>query len=153
MSERNAELASRDTFTDDELRNVESFADLAKLMQDKEVQSTDVSTVLGDGFTLLSTAEKRQLIKVPLAVVSWTFAQGDNGEFVSLRVITKTNQKVIINDGSTGIRDQVKDLVQRGIKPVVWVAKGLRVSEYDYEDEKTGEMKRAQTFYLDTSAG
>ena len=146
-----AELARRETFSADQLRSVSSFAELSQLINETGIVVTDVSSVLGDGFSVLPTDEKNTLIGVPFVILSWTFSEGDNGEFVSLRIVTRTDRKLIINDGSTGIHDQVRKMHADGVLPVVFVPRGLRVSEYDYEDDH-GKKKRASTFYLNTSA-
>ena len=96
------------------------------------------------------------MLNSELIIVEWHFAVGDNGEFVSLAVVTKDGQKLIVNDGSTGIRDQVKDLEARGIFPPVLVSRGLRVSEYYYDPNDSDKKSRTQvegyrkatTYYL-----
>lgn len=158
MSENSAEVARRETFTNDQLREIGSFADLAKLINETGIDRTDISDVLGDGFELLSTPEKNQLVDRPFAIVSWAFSVGDQGEFVTLHCITKDDRKVIINDGSTGIHDQVKALHAAGVTPVVFVPKGLRRSDYVRKDEfnapildDQGREQHATTYYLNTS--
>ena len=158
MPESSAEVARRETFTSDQLREIGSFADLAKLINETGVEHVDIAdTVLSDGFELLSTTEKDQLVNRPFAIVSWQFAEGDQGEFVTLRCVTKDNRKVIINDGSTGIHEQVRKLHDAGVMPVVFVGKGLRRSDYVRKSEAgipilddKGKEQRATTYYLNT---
>lgn len=109
------------------------------------------STDLGSGWSVLPTAEKSRLVGVPIIVLDWTFNEGDNGEFVSARVITKANERLVLNDGSTGVCAQLRELEMREETRAVYCKRGLRVSEYDYTD-KDGQKRPAKTFYLDTSA-
>jgi hypothetical protein len=145
-------IARRDVFTTDDLRAITSFDDLKAVMVAQGIKPTNIADVLGDGFELLPTDQKFTLQGEPFAIVSWTFTDGDNGEFVSARVITKTNRKLILNDGSKGgIRDQLRDIHEKGHLPPVWVPKGLRVSDYEYEDND-GKKRKAQSYYLNLSA-
>lgn len=83
---------------------------------------------------------------------------GDFGTFVSLMAVTdgevrdkngKFVNKVVINDGSTGIADQWQSMVQAGLAKVPMICpNGLRVSEYQYPDPETGELRPAKTFYI-----
>lgn len=108
------------------------------------------STELGSGWAVLATTEKGRLVGVPLIVLDWTFNDGDNGEFVSARVITKPGERLVINDGSTGICQQLRELEMREETRAIFCKRGLRVSEYDYTD-KDGTKRPAKTFYLDTA--
>lgn len=142
----NAALIPRVKFSEDELRSLSTIDDLGNLFAEHELTLTKITDVLGDGFQLLD--KKDSLADTPLAIVTWSLQKGDKGEFVTLRIMTKDNRKVIINDGGTGIRDQIKRLVAKGVTAPVWVPGGLRVSQYEYTDDKTGEVSRAETWYL-----
>jgi hypothetical protein len=136
----------------DELSALNSFDDALRLVQAK-VGETNVGVAadeIGDGFKLLDN--KDQLIGVPFIGITWDFHQGDHGEFVSLKLMTKDGLKFIVNDGSTGLRDQLiayskKKNTQGGL----FCEKGFRRSDYTYTDEK-GKESPATTYYLDTSA-
>jgi hypothetical protein len=142
------------------LRSVSSWDDLAELARANDLPVTDVSKVLGDGFTLIDNAkDKRTLIGVPFVIVSWaqvegdrTDAQGVKAKFTTMRIMTKDGRKLIVNDGSTGIHAQVNGLIKQQIRPFVKVSRGLRVSDYEYTDPTSGETSSASTFYLDTAA-
>lgn len=139
-------------FTTDELADLNSFDDALKLLQSKIGEENIVSAdqEIGDGFKLLDN--KDQLMEVPFLAVSWDFHQGEHGEFVAVKLMTKDGAKYILNDGSTGIRDQLIAFTnKKGLQAGLFCAKGLRRSDYEYEDEK-GEKKKAKTYYLDTSA-
>lgn len=140
------------------LKNLTSWEDLGELFDSAGVELQFADQVLGDGFSVLSTDDKGQLIGVPLALLEWRFNDGQQGRFVSIRAVAKTGindtdvRKVIINDGSTGIMRQLDEFTQAtGKSAGLLVRRGFRVSEYMYEDEK-GVQRPAKTYYLDTSA-
>lgn len=145
-------VATRSRFDSNDLRSIGSFADLGNLVKDRGIAVVDSRDVLGDGFELVPTPEKTRLVGVPFVIVDYSFAQGDNGEFATMRIVTKRDEKLIVNDGSTGIRDQLHQLDAAGIDGVILVERGLRVSEYTVElpNPKTGELEpsKAKTFYL-----
>lgn len=65
-----------------------------------------------------AVVDKEELIGVPFVVVGVTFRQSDqnNVGYVSLEAITEKNEKVVVNDGGTGIFKQVVHLcVTQGI--------------------------------------
>lgn len=149
MSSQTSEVAVR-RFDDDTLRSIRSFDDALAAARAVDGDILDVAdSELSTGFAVLDTNGKARLVGVPFIVLDWRFANGEKGEFVSLSIVTKHNEKLIVNDGSTGIRDQMKRL---GQPRTLGVRHGLRVSEYDYTDQATGEISRAKTYYLDTSA-
>lgn len=126
-------------FTDDDLRTVETFADafgangLVKSVE-------DYSEAYGSGFAVLETNDKDRLVKTAFGIVEWRFSTGDQGEFVSALVITeRTNEKYVLNDGSTGICDQLRrvtaDRLAKGWPETeasrgLYVKNGLRRSDY-----------------------
>lgn len=152
------EIVQRSLFTDDQLRSIQSWDDVNALFAEAGVTVTDVSEVLGTGFSLFNTEDKDKLCGVPMMILDWRFNNGDMGTFVSLTVAYKTSDggmgKVIVNDGSTGICAQIEDLANRGITAPVMVPNGLVRSDYDYEDtDKNGKkvMRPATTYYLSES--
>lgn len=137
--------------------SIQSFDDALRLVGDKLGGEVVDVTDLGDGFSVLDNKNKTQLIGVPFIILSVSFHAGDHtredgekGEFTSLRVVTKDGRKLVINDGGSGIYEQMKMLHKMRPesvgKPIV-VHKGLRVSEYDHP-----QYGPSKTFYLDTSA-
>lgn len=128
-------------WTDETLRSLTSVGDLITSVGEVE----KIGDVAGNGFVVLPTANKVQLVGVNFAIVTWRFAEGDNGDFASMLVITDKGDKLIVNDGSSGIFRQLQGL---GRPRPLLVPGGLRVSEYDYTDERTGKTSKAQTFYL-----
>ena len=134
--------------SDDDLANISSLADAMSLGQDTYGEAVDVSDY-GSGFALLK--DKRILVGVPFVIVQWidNSDKGDYaGGFVSLYVVTEDGRKLIVNDGSTGIRDQLIRIKNRsGRMGNILCRTGLSVSDYEYEDTD-GVMRPASTYYL-----
>ena len=142
-------------------REIETWDDAMRAVVGYVDSIEDASREIGDGFSVLPTDRKHILIGVPLMFTEWNFYQGENGEFVAARAIAQQDgggiRKLVINDGSTGICEQLREYSKRtGRYGGLLVRHGLRKSEYDVEieDRRTGEksMKHAVTYYLDTSA-
>lgn len=138
---------------DQTLAEIRSFDDA--LRQAEATGELENYSDYGTGFVVLPTAEKNRLVGVPFVILEWRFTNGDNGLFVSCAIVTKNGEKLIVNDGSTGIRDQlVKITEQRKAKgrtepqKSLIVERGLTESRYEYPDPKTGEMRPAVTYYL-----
>lgn len=144
---------SIERLSNDDLRNIATFDDAMALFNG-DVHTAD--SELGDGFELLK--EKDRLIGDPCLFISWSFSEGDHGEFVSARVIAKSGGKYVVNDGSTGLCSQLREYTDShgGRNGGLLSRRGLRKSEYTYDetDPKTGEIKTkpAVTYYIDTSA-
>lgn len=107
--------------------------------------------------------DKNELVGVPFMLVEWRKTESTEVKrkgapvyFSSAEaMLIETGEKVIINDGGTGIHEQLVTLTEHRIAnnhPAPYngryVQNGLRVSEYDYEDND-GNVTRASTFYLD----
>jgi hypothetical protein len=133
---------------------IQSFEDALAVVQDVFGGEIVDSADLGDGFALVE--DKMTLIKVPFIILAANFSEGDYkredgtiGTFVSCRIVTEDGRKLVLNDGSTGIHDQIQMLwamkPETVGKPIV-CRNGLRVSEYDHP-----QHGKSRTFYLDTS--
>lgn len=136
------------------LRDIQSFEDAMMLVQSTYGDPLLASAELGDGFELLKDKAKDRLIGEQCLFVSWSFADGDYAdEFVAARVVTKDGGKYVIIDGGTGIRKQLREFTDAhgGRTGGLYVARGLRRSDYQYTDE-SGKPKDAATYYVDTSA-
>lgn len=101
------------------------------------------------GLRVINKDDKATLVGVPFFLLSWQFREGDNGEFVSAVIAFQDGSKAVVNDGSTGIRDQLKGLTADRIaaghptpQALRMVSKGLRRSDY------TNEHGAATTYYL-----
>lgn len=136
-------------FTDDQIRDIQSFDDLAKLFQAEGVTVGNASD-LGDGFSILDNKDK--LLEIPFIIVDWRFVEGDHGRFVTMRIVTQDAKRYRVNDGSTGICKQLDEYTERSkSQRGFMVPKGLTVSHYQYA-APDGSMKDAETYYLSTQA-
>lgn len=152
------EVETRTVFNTEQLKAITSFEDAMTLIEQEfggEIYTTDM---LGDGFTLLDSKNKTQLVGVPFIILSATISQskefknedGSPAEFASCKIVTKDGRKLILNDGSSGISEQIATLWRmepRSKGKPLFSARGLRVSEYTHP--KWGASK---TFYLDTAS-
>lgn len=160
-----AEIEHRSLFSNDELAAVETWDDIINLVADK-VDVDFADKVLGDGFSVIPTEDKEELVGVPMLLIDWRFISGDMGDFVSIRAAARMEnansehalRKIIINDGSTGIMRQLRDFTSKTGKAAGMVVKrGLRISDYEVDqiDPKTGQPTGrkipARTYYLDTA--
>jgi hypothetical protein len=150
MAESSVPMIADDT---EGLGQIHSFADAVRYAEEAGLAVVK-SGEYGDGFSLLK--DKNALCGVPFLILSQKFHDGDFSKaFVVLHVVTKHNEKFIIVDGSTGIRDQVElwsNQSKTGHIMGTIVENGLTRSDYEVElpDPKTGELVKspATTFYL-----
>lgn len=154
MSEASSDLVRTSSFTDDQLAEINSWDDLGTAIGLTGLAQVDSST-FGTGYELLE--KKDRLVGTPFAILDWAFREGDYDKdrgYVSLIVLTKSGEKWIVNDGSTGIYDQMKGIDKKlgGTPTVIKVGKGLRKSEYTFVDDK-GVEKPATTYYLSMERG
>ena len=146
------EVAVRNGFSTEELRGIQSFADVQALFAEHQIQVVDAAEEIGDGFAL--TDNKDQFIGREMMILSWAFGKGDFGDdsgFVAMRfVVQEANGSVgkyVITDGGTGIYADLKKYTERtGVTGGMWVKKGFRKSEYSNEHTEHGV-----THYLDLS--
>lgn len=134
----------------DLLRSVTTFTELSELFAASGAALVDVAD-FGDGFTLLD--DKSRLLGTPFVITNGRLHDGDFGTFAILHVVTLSENgeitgRYIVNDGSTGIRDQWQEISAK-IAPgaVVMCRHGLRKSDYMYTDSD-GKERPATTFYL-----
>lgn len=117
--------------SDDDLSAIASFEDAVRLAQQQhgDVKSID-EFELGTGFRVLE--DKTVLVGKPFIIVQFTFNEGDYAdEFASMHIVTNDGAKLIVNDGGTGLCQDLKDLAQKERFGGVLVPNGLRISEYD----------------------
>jgi hypothetical protein len=148
-------------FNDDMLAGLSGYKDAAAMLDASGVAAESVADY-GTGFRVV---DKATLIGVPFLILEWRFNEGDYARgFVSVAAITKHDDKVIFNDGSTGVRDQLATVTKQRIKkghahPTAGLIceNGLSRTTY-YANSKTGETSSrpqdgadwgpASTFYL-----
>lgn len=161
-------------FSREELASITSFEDAMKLAVREHGGVVNAHEVeeLGDGFRIASESDKEKLVGVPLFFLDWNFREGDFGEYVSIRAIQQREDKSVgkwvINDGSTGLREQLKEFeTLTGRAGGLNLRNGLRVSNYRVDAESREPITRNQvreydakgrkhipaaTYYLDASA-
>jgi hypothetical protein len=158
-------------FDADTMRELSDFDEAVRLATEAYGPVVQADQEIGDGFAILGDKSKGRLVNVPLLFMEWSFYPGDFGtQFVAARVVARNPDggvsRYIVNDGSTGIADQLAAYSKRtGKYGALMVKKGLRVSEYTYCElcrvvncelpdahKSMGQHKKAETYYLDTSA-
>lgn len=123
---------------------VDSFEELMNGLAEAGISPVDANEAFNGGFELV---EKEKLEGVPFVVMDWKFSAGKyNEDFVIVRAMTTDSRKVVFNDGSTGIRQQLRDYEQaHGKRPLH--SMGLRSSVYTYKDQDGNETP-ATTWYI-----
>lgn len=117
--------------TDEMLRGVGSVEDAIRLATELYgVAPESAADHLGNGFMMVE--DKDHLLNRPMVILATKTHLGDWGEFCSVfAVMGDNNDRVIFNDGSTGIFYNVRELVERTGRVGGWiVGHGLRKSEY-----------------------
>jgi hypothetical protein len=106
-------------------------------MDMQDALSGDIAVFEGSPYKVLSGKEgKKTLEGKEFMIISYDFNEGDYGEFVTVRLITPDNELYIINDGSTGIYAQLKELYRTsGRKGGIHVKNGLRASDFTYVEK------------------
>lgn len=133
-------------FGDAQLAAIGSFEDAARLLSDNNV-AAEFASDYGTGFKVV---DKATLIDKPFLILEWRFNAGDFGsDFVSVAAVTKSNDKVIFNDGSTGVRKQLETVTAQRLakghahpQAGLLCENGLTKTSY-YFNSKTGETSSA----------
>ena len=146
------------------LAEIQSFDDaLAIINSVFDGHIIEADKVMGTGFGLAD--DKAAFVGVPFIIMKAeqnASDKGEKGRFWSLHVVAKDGRKAIVNDGGTGIADQMDALADRhpdlfsvssndgakrlALSQPMLVKKGLRMSNYVHPTAGP-----SVTFYLDTS--
>lgn len=143
--------------TDEELNQVTSIEDAIRALG-----VTDPSGLSWDASPWTLLTDKDKLVGRAFLAVQWKFHQSKEylgSEYVSVYVITQDSLNgethFVINDGSTGICRQLRELTNaredNGHKSPysgALVKGGLKLSEYDRTDEKGTVIGKGKTYYL-----
>lgn len=132
------------TFTESQLKDM-SYAELVSQMG---VANADDALGEDQFGPIMDKATKNRLVGVPMLLLKWEFHKGvgAGGEFVSAYVLTQTKERYIINDGGTGIHDQLKAYTERtGRNAMLQCERGLSRSDYDHP-----EFGPSTTYYIDS---
>lgn len=135
-----------------ELDNVRSVSDALAFFAKVGV---DVADYEMDGIRHIEIVkDKDALVGVPFLLLQWRFNEGQFGTFVSAEIVTQDDTVLVLNDGSTGIAQQLKELTEyreRNNHPTPYAGRmvkgGLSRSDYTYTDDKGKEVP-ATTYYL-----
>jgi len=152
------ELTKNQTvLTDSELNQVSSIEDAIRALG-----VTDPSGLSWDASPWTLLTDKNQLVGRAFLAVQWKFHQSKEyvgSEYVSVYVITQDSLNgethFVINDGSTGIARQLRDLTDSRLEAGhrtpysgALVKGGLKLSEYERTDEKGTVIGKGKTYYL-----
>lgn len=153
-----ATATENENFSDDKfdaatLRGIRSFEDAFAAAERVHGQVVDASDEMGDGFI---TVSKDSLIGKPFIILNVMFPESDREDadgqklhFAVVRAVTEDNDKVVFSDGGTGIYKTLRDYCnEKNVTGGMIVKGGLRVSEYQYKDPRTGRKQPAKTYYL-----
>lgn len=129
----NADSSIIRELTDDVLRQIggtgDAFADAMQIAEQLYGEVRSVAEDFGSGFQL--TPDKNELVGKKFVLLKWSFTQGDFGVFASAALVTADGKKLIINDGSTGLCEQLRQYSIKTGKFGGYVApRGLRTSSY-----------------------
>jgi len=128
------DVSVNERFSNDKLRDTKTLDQALELLAEAYGGVASIGDFeLGSGFKLLSDGEEQRLIGVPFLIIHFQFNEGDFGEFASITLMTadKNQDRLILNDGSTGICQQLRDIAETGRYGGIMVPRGLRKSEYD----------------------
>lgn len=123
-----------------------TYLEQAGLTQADVQQASDV---LGDGFQVYSGKEgKTNLVNVPMLVADWSFfvgdfvdAEGNKGEAVFVRGITREGKKVAFTDGGSGIYQTLRQYTDRtGLTTGPILTNGLVRNDFNTTDEKGNDI-------------
>lgn len=158
-------------FDDALLRGIATFEDAVKLTAEVWGGITPAGEHIGNGFSVLPNEQKSRLIGVGFIILTMKMHDGDYGEYASMLIVTANNDRLILNDGSTGIYYQARTLIEvTGKSGGIHVPDGLRLSEYETcagercgiprptnvsECKRCGDTQskrgRGQTYYFDAA--
>jgi hypothetical protein len=99
--------------------------------------------------------DKKDLIEVPFMIVDVRAYEGKWGLAVAVCILLENGEKLVFNDGSTGVKQQVlQTVLSKKRKSGIMCPNGLRKSEYTYQrpkgfDDADGfEDIEATTYYI-----
>lgn len=150
--------------SEDVVTNFDSFEQALSFFQNR-TGVVNVGDVAGDGYVL--TRDKEVLLNIPLLLIDWKELEDPETQrrYASMRIITSDGRKFRINDGSTGIFQQLKQIRDKyNLTTGIAVPKGFFKSEYFIDDETrkiippdkvdgwSKPKSKAATYYLNQSS-
>lgn len=132
-----------------------SLAPLEKMTRLEQFQAyfrdngIDVNDNDADGIKSLTVFDKDTLLKRPLLLVRWNFNEGTYGEFVSAEFALEDGTLGVLNEGGTGIYQQLKELTAHRTanghpapQAGRMVKGGLTSTNYFYKDSEKGSGRK-----------
>jgi hypothetical protein len=128
------QLAERtmERWSNPELREINDYEMAMRAAIETYGEVADATKELGNGFALLSKDDKAKLVGTPFLLLYWTFQHGDYGYFASAAAVTPDGMKFIMNDGSSGMFQDLLGFTQEhnGRQGGLLCPGGLRESTY-----------------------
>jgi hypothetical protein len=123
--------------------------DLAEYEAWLETEGVELVDVEGSKWRLIK--DKDSLINVPFIIAKVRFNEGKLGGFASVCCYLENKEKIIFNDGGSGVYATLRAYEAKGRTSGIRCLGGLRVSRYDKELDD-GKVIAAQTYYLSADA-
>lgn len=149
--------------TNDELLEITSFEDAIALVEEVYGTALLADQVIGNGFRMLTN--KSTLVGKGIVLLKWKFLPGDfASEYVNMLVVTADGDRYLVNDGGSGIAQQLREFSDRSDRfGGLVVRNGFTQSDYTFCSEtgcalgtkcqEEGHKRTpASTFYLDLTA-
>lgn len=106
--------------------------------------------------------DKMDLVGEPFIITGVKLTRNEERDYETIFVecLLPSTEKVTFTDSSTGVLAQLKNYAiaaKIGLALDEWadmrlfIANGLRFSDYEVNDKKTGKDRRVKTFYLSTN--
>lgn len=112
--------------------------------------------------TGVRVTDKMDLVGQPFIITGVKLTRNEERDYETLFVecLLPNTEKVTFTDSSTGVLAQLRNWTAQnkiGLALDEWadcrlfIANGLRFSEFDVVDQRTGKERKAKTFYLSTN--
>lgn len=155
------EVVIPNRFSDTELAEITSIADVNALFQQYGISAETIANY-GTGFAVV---DKATLVNKRLMILEWHFYDSDkgSGDMCTVHAFTAEGDKVIFNDGSSGVREQLRNVMNVRVKNGVPEANacraliannGLMARTYQRRDDNNelmfedGKPVTATTYYI-----
>ncbi len=131
------ELSNTEPMTIEELNSLfgteDSFVpDTYEDLNDYFEAQGGLITFKGSDYDLVK--DKRALVDKPFAIINIRFYEGKFGKACAVMALTEDNEKIVFNDGSSGVFTQCLRMVQvAGRRGGFLCPNGLLASDYTYE--------------------
>lgn len=114
-----------------------------------EEEGVELVDVEGSKWRLIK--DKDTLVNTPFIIAKVRFNEGTMGGFASVCCYLENKEKIIFNDGGSGVYDTLRSYEAQGRTSGIRCLGGLRVSRYKKELDD-GKVIDAKTYYLAAEA-